>query len=479
MKNNNRLNVMRILLASLSLTSAAISMEVTKQYDRIIPIGQNDQVCLNEDNLDAVLKGKNTEGSDHVRYTIGARSIYVAKSAIEKLTAEELDLKTLTNDELASLLICAATNFKIQDKTGYYHAENTNKGDDKYTYHFVIENPNVRYIPAQNKLTGYHQGHVVEINTNEIMKAYDNLKLALGDLSLLVNIPVASDNLVAVSKLLESPLGTFLERHNQKMSFVRMTLGKENTPYFLLQKNDKGLYEFPRISCEGGAALNTCKLLQNSLTLDEKKFVENYENYNNFFESPLTLTVVDQNFDATLNDHMWKKQSAFEMPDFVFIRELNLTGLIAGPSQYYGVGDDNKLFANWKYLPFPLDKTVLPAVQLYSKLKEEKHSDLILAGILTPDLLDTGTVYTPVHLSQQKINAILTAADALKQDIPDAVKLPDPKRPGCQYSKKELGIATSITQLVSNSMDAYMTGLCLVFSPERASALLNAIIQGF
>lgn len=56
--------------------------------------------------------------------------------------------------------------------------------------------------------------------------------------------------------------------------------------------------------------------------------------------------------------------------------------------------------------------------------------------------------------------------------------MPDPKRPGFSFTDQEETVAASILQQVPNSRDHYLTGLTVIFSPERAGAIFDKILNG-
>lgn len=79
--------------------------------------------------------------------------------------------------------------------------------------------------------------------------------------------------------------------------------------------------------------------------------------------------------------------------------------------------------------------------------------------------------FTPQGLIDQQITRITEQASVLPKGL-------DPKRAGDNFKPQELGCAASILQGMGSAIDLQMTALCVVFSPERAKALLEAILNG-
>jgi hypothetical protein len=83
--------------------------------------------------------------------------------------------------------------------------------------------------------------------------------------------------------------------------------------------------------------------------------------------------------------------------------------------------------------------------------------------------ISSDALATLAVLNEHQINII----KQLGRTLPNP---PDPMRIGTDYSDIEKGIGIAITQITSNSEAAYLEGLNLIFSPDRARAILDEII---
>lgn len=83
--------------------------------------------------------------------------------------------------------------------------------------------------------------------------------------------------------------------------------------------------------------------------------------------------------------------------------------------------------------------------------------------------------FAPVALSQAQINTILEIYQSNRDRMPD---FPDPQRPGNDFKNIEKGMAIAISQVAPSSQNGCLTAFRLVFSAERADALLESIISG-
>ncbi len=95
--------------------------------------------------------------------------------------------------------------------------------------------------------------------------------------------------------------------------------------------------------------------------------------------------------------------------------------------------------------------------------------NLLKAYEIFKDHLKEQNLFMPVPLEPEAISAI--------EKIKSAAHLVEnPKRPGNKFTSVEKGLGISITQETPiKTIDAYMTGLCRVFSPQRAKAILDDI----
>lgn len=79
----------------------------------------------------------------------------------------------------------------------------------------------------------------------------------------------------------------------------------------------------------------------------------------------------------------------------------------------------------------------------------------------------------PIHLNDDQIKEIDKLYETTK------TRLPNVKRQSSEFTDVEYSLASMITMISPKSHNAFMEGLCRVFSPQRASALLEALINGF
>ncbi len=71
-------------------------------------------------------------------------------------------------------------------------------------------------------------------------------------------------------------------------------------------------------------------------------------------------------------------------------------------------------------------------------------------------------------LSQKQIDNILAILATLNLD---------PKRTGAEFTDFERGVGVALTQISPNGMEGALIALSAVFSPERAQAILDAIVE--
>lgn len=77
------------------------------------------------------------------------------------------------------------------------------------------------------------------------------------------------------------------------------------------------------------------------------------------------------------------------------------------------------------------------------------------------------------HLLSVRTDEILKMYNQTKARYPD---LPAPKRPGEDFTDQEVGIAVAITQQApKKSIEGYTEALSIIFSKERAEALIKKI----
>lgn len=103
--------------------------------------------------------------------------------------------------------------------------------------------------------------------------------------------------------------------------------------------------------------------------------------------------------------------------------------------------------------------------QVAEQAEEQQERSELTTYFTTP-------VFTPVRFTPAVIESIKNLAPG------NRIAGADPKRISLDFTEQECGVAVSITQLCRvNSREAYLTALCLVFSPERANALLEKITR--
>lgn len=115
-------------------------------------------------------------------------------------------------------------------------------------------------------------------------------------------------------------------------------------------------------------------------------------------------------------------------------------------------------------LATPIERSTVPTSRRSSHSRPSSVVSTVLSEWFTPP------VFNPIRLSQSTIDSInALAPGGLINGI-------DPKRRSLGFTEQERGVAIAITQMSpENSMNGYLTALCLVFSPERANALLTKI----
>lgn len=492
MNKNIKAKMMGIFLSTISVVpamemEAAVPQIVAVQanQNRIIPMGNGNQVNLVDPNIDTVL-GTMRIGGCNGRFGIGGKSIAAAKDIITMFKDSQglVDLTTLTDDQISRFLICVAATMKIQQGNGLSVQYKSNFGP----YHYVDENTDnrVKYNPDYNSFGGYFEGSVW-ILCGDLMNTYALLKKTAAPAAELMRVIKSGDldSKTKEIKKLSNSLCKEMADKSEKFSFIMTNVGHvdhENIPYLLLKKNKDGNYEFLSIPTAGDATAESFDLLKDILGKDIleniSKTWEEYNpwaQYNEFDDKPFSLTVVNSDFDNIVTKHIEKKQDNFEMPDLVFVKEDDLTELLKEKSPNCGVNDENQLFVKWQqYYDLPLDISVLAAIQLYADLKAEEHDEILASGILPME----ETKYTSVILSAEQQAAIKEEYQKLfiGKTEEEKRKIPDPMRTGHDITSQERGIAALIAgHTTPKTTDAFMTGLCLVFSVERSKALLDSI----
>jgi len=187
-----------------------------------------------------------------------------------------------------------------------------------------------------------------------------------------------------------------------------------------------------------------------------------------------------------------------QLPEFVFIRACNIAALSSGIGQspFYGLDASNELFAKWTTLNLPIDPSVIVGMDAFSYLRGfmsrvgdvdldniAKHW-LHLQPVAQASIQNQAPVNVPnlypefvqIALSDAQNQAILALYQSLKDKEKD--NLPDPRRAGSEFTYKELSISGVILQAVPNTIHGFLTGLSVVFSLDRAKAILNKIMEG-
>jgi hypothetical protein len=86
--------------------------------------------------------------------------------------------------------------------------------------------------------------------------------------------------------------------------------------------------------------------------------------------------------------------------------------------------------------------------------------------------------YNGVSLTLKQHAKIVAIYEKMKTNEENQNRLvPDPTRPGEDFTHLELGISAAILQeCPTSTWDGYMSGLCSVFAKVRAKAILEAIV---
>lgn len=455
------------------------------QMNNVIDLGNGNQIHLNDSNLDTLLTNMRVGGKQG-RYGIGGSSIESASQTIEKILHDDYDMDQET---LKRFLICVSAQMKVENGDALYDVGTG-------TPNHLKENFNVIYSRgAEDTLQGFIGQNRISIKIKDLMTAYRLLKINAGNLSAASQIPLIGNNLFETTCQLSKPILNGLKNNGQKFSFVQMT-PENRIPYLLLKKNASGKYEFPTISTQGSCIDNTQSSLQTLGNVDVSQWA-NFED----FDAPAAITVAHPSLDQKILSYYHQQTTNLSMPDFVFIRACNLAALTSGMGQssYYGLNNSNELFAKWAHLDLILEPSVLVGMNAFTDLRgfmyRVRGVDLSeIANNWLPPLpsenisagnapvihsasqnqnQNSGNIsFTPIAMSVEQITAI----QGLYHSVKD--KLKDPTRPGVEFEDLELTIAAAILQVVPNSQNGYMTGLCLVFSYERAKAILDKIIEG-
>lgn len=485
-----------------SVTAAEMPRHMSPQAPqeltvKSVDIGRPDRstkIDLSRDDLDTYLSSM-VVGNDSSMYPIGGYSMASASRTIEKIVKG--NFIQITPDELSKFVICVSACLRIE------------KGDALLDGNVLKENSNVKLINSGQELEGFNRG-VIRLNIKDLRNAYDLLKikvkapnLTLDNLNILQeiksgNISAASrftlnqNNLYECRTQLLQFMSSALKLNHLKFAFVQMT-ANNHIPYLLLKRNAAGNYEFPTINNEAESCLKHTQNMLSPIGQIQTDMWEKFECFN----SPAAIMVSDSRFDEKIWGYYEKNQINGVLPEFIFIRACNIEALTTGVGQspFYGIDDSNHLFAKWREINVPIDPSVMGGMELFSylcgfmsrvgdvrlneigeyllkDLEEQRakriyqvldgQKDLVQPVVLYPN-------YQPVPLSEGQIKAIKDFYETLKDQ-------PNPKRPGVEFTDKELSIGGVMLRVVENNENAYITALAVVFSVDRAKAILNEIV---
>lgn len=501
--------IMTRILTSAAFASSTIAAEIPNNHLRgsnqaigIIKLGNTAPINILNADLDTLLT--NMTVGDQGRFSIGGASIQSAAKTIQSILQGNFNIQ---GDALSRFLICVSAQLKIEKGIGLSDATfNSLK--------CLIENKHVQICESDHgpMLLGFVGGKTVDLYTKDLMKAYALLKIKSrnpnisdhnanvlcdinsGKLAATAQFSVNPNNLFESATQLQGPILSALKTQGLKFSFVQMT-PDNNIPYLLLKRNAAGKYEFPTLSENGDCTVNMKNTLQSVGNI-------NTENWVKFdcFNTPAAIMVAHPLLDQKIQTYYEQQQTTHhQLPEFVFIRACNIAALATGIGQspFYGVDASNNLFAKWNILNLPIDPSVLVGIDAFSYLRgfmsrvgdvdldniakhwlqhqpiEQSVSAIAQEPVIAQNLYPE---FVPIALSNAQNQAILALYQSLKDKEKD--KLPDPKRAGAEFTDKELAISGVILQAVPNTIHGFLTGLSVVFSLDRAKAILNNIMEG-
>jgi hypothetical protein len=405
------------------------------------------------------------------RFAIGHRTIEPTTRLISELLNDRKQFETLTPDETKNLLICVAAALKTKENGSF------------------IENPNVKHADgAFTSFVGNEVGTVLKVE--DILTAYSRFKANLARRTL----PRTGDEYSKLSKVIQDDLAA----QGKRMHFLTV-IPQNKIPYVLLIRNPvTGLYEFPEQK-EG----TTQRFPKDIIEAIGDQVPTDLSFHIDSFNTRGAISVVNPAIDSALRAHYGIQASLEQSPNYLLVRLCNLGILSAkvfypssysATSEYAGITPSSELYTVVGTQPYLLAPSVLMGQNMLSGLLGfmgrvadfsvesaaarwltrplpfraplvQTSSPATVSATTTP----TPVTFTTVGLSDAQINLINETAINFLTGL-------DPRRPGAEFQPLERGIATVITQIAPCSEDGYMTALCVVFSPERARALLDAII---